>query len=265
MVPYLDIMAHAAIETIRISVPTIIEAALGEVSSKNCDERLDSWSRSLLQEAAIHLDVKGREHIVLGEAYMVMSNHQSHYDIPVLFQALRIPMRMVAKKEVFRIPIMAGAMRAAGFVEIDRQNQQSALNTLLSACNRLSESTSVWIAPEGTRTRTGHLGPFKPGGFRMAIHSLARILPVTIDGTMRTLPAGGLKVRRGNMVTVTIGAPIDPASYGLERVRELIGCVRETIGRHLTVAQSPKVIPGEKSEGYIRVPDFAGIVQERQY
>ena len=236
MAPSLDIMAHAAVETIRISLPTIIEATFGEVSPKTCDERLDSWSRRLLQEAAIHLDVKGREHIVSGEAYIVMSNHQSHYDIPVLFQALRVPMRMVAKKEIFRIPIMAGAMRAAGFVEIDRQKQQSAFGTLLRACDRLSESTSVWIAPEGTRSRTGRLGTFKAGGFRMAIQSRARILPVTIDGTRRTLPAGRLKVQRGNMVTVTISAPIDPVSYGLGRMRELIVCVKETIGRNLAHA-----------------------------
>jgi len=72
----------------------------------------------------------------------------------------------------------------------------------------------------------------------MALHRCSRFLPVTIDGTIPILPAGGLKVRRGNMVAVTISPPIDPASYGLERVRELIVCVRETIGRHLTVAQS---------------------------
>ena len=70
----------------------------------------------------------------------------------------------------------------------------------------------------------------------MAIHSRSRILPVTIDGTRRTLPAGRLKVQRGNMVTVTISAPIDPVSYGLGRMRELIVCVKETIGRNLAHA-----------------------------
>ncbi len=234
MVPSLDIMAHLAVETLRVSVPTIIDAALGMVSSQVCDERLDSWSRRLLQDAGIHLEVNGREHIVPGEGYIVMSNHQSHYDIPVLFQALRVPMRMVAKKEIFRIPFMAGAMRAAGFVELDRQNDRRAFGTLITAHERLSESMSIWIAPEGTRSRTGRLGPFKRGGFRMAMHSGMRILPVTIDGTRRTLPAGRLTVRRGNMARVTISAPVDPVSYGFKKMNELVAAVRNAIAQHLS-------------------------------
>jgi 1-acyl-sn-glycerol-3-phosphate acyltransferase len=236
MAPSLDIMAHAAVETLRISVPTIIEAALGSVSSQACDERLDSWSRNLLQEAGLYLHVQGREHLVAGEPYVVMSNHQSHYDIPVLFRALRIPMRMVAKKEIFRIPFMAGAMRAAGFVEVDREHQRSAMESLTTAHDRLSESISVWIAPEGTRSRTGRLGPFRRGGFRIAIRSGVRILPVTIDGTRKTLPAGRLTVCRGNWVTVTISPPINSAHYGLEGMNKLMICVREAIVRHLPEA-----------------------------
>ncbi len=231
MTPSLDIMAQAAVETLRISLPTIIEAALGSVTSQACDERLDSWSGNLLQQAGIHLEVNGREHVVPGEAYVVMSNHQSHYDIPVLFQALRIPMRMVAKKEIFRIPIMAGAMRAAGFVEVDRENHRGAIDSLSLGHDLLSDSISVWIAPEGTRSRTGRVAAFRRGGFRMAIRSRVRILPVTIDGTRKTLPAGRLTVRRGNWVTVNISPPIDTADYRLETMSELMSRVREAIVR----------------------------------
>lgn len=231
--PSLDIMARVALETLRISIPTILDAARGTVSARVCDERLDSWSRRLVVEAGILLQVHGREYIVPGEGYIVMSNHQSHYDIPVLFQALRISMRMVAKQELFRIPFMGGAMRAAGFIELDRSHQRGALETLLTAHGRLPESMSLWIAPEGTRSRTGRLGPFKRGGFRMAMHSSMRILPVTIDGTQRTLPAGHLSVRRGNMARVTISAPVDPARYGPGRMKELIACVRGAIEQHL--------------------------------
>lgn len=237
MVPSFDIMAHLAVETLRISVPTVIDAALGMVSSQVCDERLDSWSRRLVEDAGIHLEVGGQENLSLGEGYVVMSNHQSHYDIPVLFQALRIPMRMVAKKEIFRIPFMGGAMRAAGFVELDRQNQRRAVGTLITAHARMFESMSIWIAPEGTRSRSGRLGPFKRGGFRMAMQSRMRILPVTIDGTQRTLPAGRLTVSRGNVARVTISAPIDPASYGPKNMNELIATVRDAISRHLPQPQ----------------------------
>jgi 1-acyl-sn-glycerol-3-phosphate acyltransferase len=232
MVPSLDIMAHLAVETLRISVPTIIDAALGTVSYQVCDERLNS-SRRLLRDAGIQLEVNGGELMVPGEGYIVISNHQSHYDIPVLFQALQVFMRMVAKKKIFRIPFMAGAMRAAGFVELDRQHQRNALGALVTAQERLPESMNIWIAPEGTRSRTGP-GSFKRGGFRMALHGGKRILPVTIDGTRQTLPAGRLTVRRGNMARVTISAPVDPVSYGFKKMDELVAVVRNAIAQHLS-------------------------------
>ncbi len=250
MAPSLGIITLAAAETLRISLPTIIDAARGTVSSEVCDERLDSWSRRLLNEAGIHLDVNGREHVMQGKGYVVMSNHQSAYDIPVLYQALRIPMRMAAKKEIFRIPFMGSAMRAAGFVEVDRKNGRSAITTLVTAHERMRESMSIWIAPEGTRSRTGSLGPFKKGGFRMAMLSGMQILPVTIDGTWRTLPAGRLTVCRGNTARITISAPIDPASYGPEKINALIAAVRDAIERYLPplsiLATSETKSQGEK-------------------
>ena len=233
MVPSLDIMRRLVVETLRISVPTIIDAAFGMVSCLECNQRLDSWSRRLLQDAGVRIEVDGREQLVPGERYIVMSNHQSHYDAPVLFQALRIPMRMVAKKEIFSIPFMGEAMRAAGFVELDRQNHRNAIGALITSHQRLSESMSLWISPEGTRSRTGRLGPFKRGGFRMALQSGMRILPVTIDGTRRTLPAGSLAVRRGNTARVTISAPVDPSNYGPCKLNDLVASVRDAIRRHL--------------------------------
>ena len=231
--PSLDLMAHVAIQTLRISVPTIIDATLGKISTQVCNERLNLWSRQLVQGAAIRMQVSGRDHLVTGEGYIVMSNHQSHYDIPVLFQALPIPLRMVAKKELFRIPFMSGAMRAAGFIKLDRQDRRRAIGTLVSAHTRLPDGMSIWIAPEGTRSRTGQVGPFRRGGFRMALESGMRILPVTIDGTRHTLPAGQLTVSRGHQARVTIGRPIDPAAYGERRVNELIAAVRGAIEQHL--------------------------------
>ena len=163
MLPSFDIMATLAFETLRISVPTILDAASGNVSTEVCTKRLDSWSQRLLKGAEIRLAVRGREWIVPGEGYIVMSNHQSHYDIPVLFQALQIPMRMVAKKELFQIPFMAGAMRAAGFVELDRQNHRNAFETLITAPRRLTRSVSVWIAPEGPAVVQEDLDPSNAG------------------------------------------------------------------------------------------------------
>lgn len=233
MVPSLDVLAKVALETLRISLPTIVEAARGTLTREVCDERLNSWGRRLVRQAGIRLDVKGREHIVPGEAYVVMSNHQSHYDIPVLFEALDLPLRMVAKTEIFRIPFMAGAMRAAGFVEVDRKNRASAIQTLATAHERLAGPVSIWIAPEGTRSKTGRMGPFKKGGFHLARRSGMRILPVSIHGTRDALPAGGITVTRGAQVHVTIGEPLDPAAFDQAHLTDLVTAVRRAIARGL--------------------------------
>jgi 1-acyl-sn-glycerol-3-phosphate acyltransferase len=226
--PSFDVLARAAVETLRISLPTMVQAAQGTLTSQICDERLDSWSRALVQQAGIRLEVKGTENIVLGEPFVVMSNHQSHYDIPVLYQSLRIPLRMVAKKEIFRIPFMAGAMRAAGFVEIDRKDPASAIRALKLAHTQLGDAVSLWIAPEGTRSKTGHLGHFKKGGFHLARDAGLRILPVAIDGTRFALPAGGVTVTRGAVAHVTVLPPIDPKAYE-GRLSGLVTAVRRAI------------------------------------
>jgi 1-acyl-sn-glycerol-3-phosphate acyltransferase len=229
VLPSLDVLTRAALETLRISVPTIVQAAKGTLTTQICDERLDSWSRHLVEQAGIRLDVRGTENLVYGEPFVVVSNHQSHYDIPVLFQALRIPLRMVAKTEIFRIPFMAGAMRAAGFVEIDRRDPASAIRALKLAHSQLGDAVSLWIAPEGTRSKTGRLGRFKKGGFHLALEAGMRILPVAIDGTRFALPAGGVTVTQGATAYVTILPPVDPASYGPDRMRDLIASVRASI------------------------------------
>jgi 1-acyl-sn-glycerol-3-phosphate acyltransferase len=227
--PSVDVLAVVAVETLKVSVPTIVQAAAGTLTTEVCNERLDAWSKNIVRYLGLRVDVRGRENIVPGEAFVVMSNHQSHFDIPVLFQALRIPLRMVAKTELFKIPFMSGAMRAAGFVEVDRKNRASAISTLSNARDRLSDTVSIWIAPEGTRSVTGKLGPFKKGGFHLAIGSKMRILPVSIEGTRFALPAHGLNVTKRVAVSVTIGKPIDPADFGPNPMKPLIAAVRAAI------------------------------------
>src|SRR5882724_6212381 len=203
-------LLHAAAVTLRVSVPTIFEGFLGTLTPERCDARLDWWSKQLVSRAEIKLLVTGAEWAQTGAAFVVMSNHQSHYDIPVLYQSLPLRLRMVAKSELFRIPIWAQAMRAAGFVELDRGARERAIHSLDRAKLALEQGTSIWIAPEGTRSRDGALGTFKLGGFHLAAGAGARILPVTIDGTRRTLPAKGAHVTSGATVRVVVHESIDP-------------------------------------------------------
>jgi 1-acyl-sn-glycerol-3-phosphate acyltransferase len=203
-------------ETLAISLPTMLEALAGRVTRPVCDQRLARWSHAVVKNARIHVEVVGRENLAHGDTYLVMSNHQSHYDIPVLFYVLGPNLRMIAKKELFHVPVFGDAMRAAGFVEIDRSDRHAAIKNLEAARALLSDGTHVWIAPEGTRSTTGRLGPFKKGGFYLALDAELPILPITISGTRDVLPAHGIQSTAGAHVKVTIHPKIDTRPFAAE-------------------------------------------------
>ena len=164
----LSLSLRNVVETLAISAPTVFDAGVGRVTKERCDARLDAWSRAVVSHARIRLEVAGREHLVPGETYVVMSNHQSLYDIPVLFRVFGPNIRMIAKSELFRIPVFGHAMSAAGFISVDRAGGRAAVRSLGVARDLLGQRTHVWIAPEGTRSRDGSLLAFKPGAFLLA-------------------------------------------------------------------------------------------------
>lgn len=219
------------VDTARICIPTVIDSAVGPVDPVVAEARLAWWSKRLLEDVGIDLVVSGREHAGDGsEPLIVMSNHQSHLDIPVLYQSIPGKLRMVAKAELFRIPLFGTAMLAAGFIRIDRSDPGRAIDSLRqTGSSLLAGGTRVWIAPEGTRSRTGELSSFKSGGFRLALDCKVRILPVAIRGTHAALPPRSASIKPGKRVHVTILPIVDPAAYGTERRKELSAEVRKRI------------------------------------
>ncbi len=218
--------------TASISVTTAIDALLGRFSMERSDERLAWWARKMLDAAEVSLEIRGAENVPPG-ALVVMSNHRSYYDIPTVFCTVPGRVRMVAKKELFRVPVFGRAMLASGFVKVDREQRSSAIASLRESERLLESGTRVWIAPEGTRSRDGRLGPFKSGGFHLALQAGVPILPVAIEGTERVLASHDLVVRRGAHVTATILPAIDAPSYGPERRKELMADVRAAIAAAL--------------------------------
>jgi 1-acyl-sn-glycerol-3-phosphate acyltransferase len=200
-------------ETLAVSLPTVVEAFRGTVTKEVCDRRLASWASHVVENAAMELQVVGREMLRPGETYLVMSNHQSHYDVPVLFHVIGSNLRMIAKEELFRVPVFGAALAAGGFVSIDRGDRNAAIASLQRARDLLASGTHVWIAPEGTRSRTGHLLPFKKGAFYLALEARLPILPVTVQGTRNALPADGMRSTKGARVRVTFHPRIDPGPY----------------------------------------------------
>jgi 1-acyl-sn-glycerol-3-phosphate acyltransferase len=200
-------------ETLYVSAPTVIDAARGRITQKVCDDRLEAWASRVVRNAEILVSVRGRENIAEGATYVVMSNHQSHYDVAILYYVLGGNVRMVAKKELFQLPIFGRAIREAGFVSVDRRNTEKAIQSLENAKVWVKKGTHLWIAPEGTRSETGSLLPFKKGGFMIALATESPVLPITIRGTRDILPSGGLLSRGGVEVHVTIHPAIPIAPY----------------------------------------------------
>ncbi|MGZ3421011.1 MAG: lysophospholipid acyltransferase family protein [Polyangiales bacterium] len=224
----------AAVGTLRTSASIVADSVLGKLTREAVDRRIATWSGRLVREAAIELEIQGQEHLpTTDETFVVMSNHQSDFDIPVLYQAFPRCMRMLAKTELYRIPVFGRAVRAAEFIEVDRKNRQRALQSIELAKERLKSGIHIWVAPEGTRSASGKLGPFKKGGFVLALDTGARILPITLDGTRSVLPPHSFRVHPHQRVTVRFHAPIDAASYGHERRDELVAHVRSVIASAL--------------------------------
>lgn len=142
------------------------------------------WSRLWLIPAGCHLEVRGREHVDPSQSYIVVANHLSNFDIMACFLAVPVPIRYLAKKELFRVPILAPAMRAVGIVEVDREAHAAVHDQVNRQAKELIASgRSVIIYPEGTRSRSGELQRFKKGAFTMAVSTGLPILPVTLQGT----------------------------------------------------------------------------------
>lgn len=233
---YITVPLLTTVETVRVCAPTIVEGMLGKVRREDCDRRLEEWAEVACSLARIDLHVHGRANIDREKTYILMSNHQSSYDIFTIMRAFPGTLRMVSKIEMFKIPVIGGAMYNAEFVPLDRSNQGKAREGLEYAKDRLSSGVNVWIAPEGTRSNDGRLLPFKKGGFVIALQTGFPILPVTVWGSRDVLRSKGYRVHQGKRVDVTFHEPIDPVPYGTARRAELIERVRDTVASALPEA-----------------------------
>ena len=186
------------------------------------------WGRGILFVSHIKVTTQGLANIDPCQSYIYMSNHQSNFDIPVLLAHLPIQFRWLAKAELFKIPIFGRAMRGAGYVKIDRFNQESAFESLSEAASKMKNGVSVMIFPEGTRTQDGSIKSFKKGGFVMAVDSQTAIVPVILRGTWKIMDKSSLKINTGE-VSLHIEKPIATTGYTRETKEDLIKKVRTVI------------------------------------
>ncbi len=193
--------------------------------------------------AGIRTVVRGREHLSAGRAVVFCANHQSNVDPPALFRVLHPRLHVLYKAELSRLPLLGRVFRLGGFVAVDRDNRDAALNSIAQGAQSLRDGNSFLIFPEGTRSRTRRLLPFKKGGFIMALQAGVPVVPVAIDG-------GRAAMRRGSRlvwpttVTVTIGAPVDTSGLTLDDRDALIARVRDQIQRLLDETPHPAATKG---------------------
>ena len=167
------------------------------------------WAGALLRASGVTVRADGLENIEPGDPVILVSNHQSNFDIFSLFHALPASIRFVAKSELAQIPILAQAMRSAGHVFIDRADRRGSAGAMRLAGDRLrAEKLCLGLFPEGTRSRDGRLGQFKKGSFVLAIETQLPIVPIAVDGGWRLAEKG--RIRPGK-VRIRVGKPIPTA------------------------------------------------------
>jgi 1-acyl-sn-glycerol-3-phosphate acyltransferase len=191
-----------------------------------------AWAWSTCRMNFTRVRVRGRERADPKQSYVMMSNHQSHFDTLAFYGHWGRQFRWVLKEELRKVPGLGWGCEAVGHIFIDRSNREAAIASLREAQEKLEPGVSIMIFPEGKRSPDGRLGEFKRGGFVMAQQLGLPILPVTISGSHRLLPKGTLRLLPGR-IDITIHDPIDPTAYGPDDRERLMADVRAAIGSGL--------------------------------
>lgn len=187
-----------------------------------------TWSRLNSYVTPMFVSVFGKNNIDPRQSYVIVSNHQSQYDIFVIYGWLGVDFKWVMKKELRKIPFLGTACDKLGHIYIDRSNREAALSSLAEARTRITDGTCVMFFPEGTRQEGGRLGEFKKGAFKMAFDLQIPILPVTIVNTDNILPPKSLSLLPGRAGLV-IHEPVNLDNYSEENIDLLINDVKNRI------------------------------------
>lgn len=172
------------------------------------DRMQTTWARTILRASGIRVTLEGAEHFDTTSPQIVVANHASFFDILALLAWLPVPPKFIAKKELYRIPVFGGAIKAAGHVRIDRKNLSQAFGAYAEAAKEMKENNlAVVVYPEGTRTLTGDLLPFKKGPFVFAIESGVPIVPCYVGGAFGIQPKGSIKVQPHPLI-IALAEPI---------------------------------------------------------
>jgi 1-acyl-sn-glycerol-3-phosphate acyltransferase len=220
-------MIRNIVTLIVVFVITVILGSINLIVLPLHDMIMISWSWILLKVAGIKLDITGREHIPARGPGVIITNHESALDIPIAVLALNVPVRFMAKRELFKIPVFGWCLSLCRHIPIDRQDTKRAVK----AINKISQfiikrRQFVIVSPEGTRSYDGKIKPFKKGGFRLAEQQNLPLIPVTLMGTRFCVPKKSFKLIPG-IVQVAIDRPVFIRDFA--NIDECVNHVRNII------------------------------------
>ena len=189
-----------------------------------------SWSKAMLFLCGIPTRIEVSEEAAAVPQAVFMSNHESLVDIPLLFVGVRQEVRFLAKRELFYVPFLGWSMWLAGFVPVDRERKDRALDAFETLESRVKSGHSILVFPEGTRSRSGVLQPFRKAGFLLAMRTGLPIVPIGVSGARSVVGADSLWIRPGP-ATIRLGDPIPTHGLTVSDQKALMERVRREILR----------------------------------
>lgn len=217
-----------ALATLLVSPPIALLSLISKTGN-SMFQATRLWAWLILRVTGVKIVLRGGDKIDRSRSYMIIANHQSHFDGPALAWGLGgLQFRWIAKAELLKIPLFGHCLNASRHIFIDRSDQESALTSIQEGIARLPEGVGVMCFAEGTRSDTGRIGPFKKGGFAAALAFGMPLLPVTINGSRYVLPKGGLLFRKG-IIELVVADPIETADKSPDDLEALIRVTRKYI------------------------------------
>ena len=217
----------AVLATIPIGI-VVIAVALVSSRAAMIDKLIRLWARLIVGAAGIDLHIEGVEGIDPAKRYVIIANHYSYFDIPSILAAIPQPIRFMAKKSLFSIPIFGWALGRAGFIPVDRKYRRTAVKSFDLAAQRIRKGNTVVVFPEEGRSRTREMRPFQRGAFLLGLKSQLEMVPMAIDGTYDVFRVGAKRVTPGR-VTIRVGTPIPTAGLALRDKERLANEARSQI------------------------------------
>ena len=217
-------------------IATILTALITSVGCMLGGEKIFSyypgmiWSRLTCILTLCPVKVTGRQHLSKGQSYVFVSNHQSAYDIFLIYGYLGAPIKWMMKKELERIPFVGYACKKAGFIIVDYSSAKTAQKSILEAEKKIKCSgSSLIVFPEGGRTRDGHLQRFKRGAYQIASELQLPIVPITLNGTYKVMRMNSFNILPHRMEMSIHEAIAPSADTNKEHLQALANVTRDTI------------------------------------